>query len=146
MRTRLLVAACLALAHGSSHASIEWPVLYATRAVEFTEALVRECNSSFPDGAGGRRAAFIGWKSRNQAVATSAREFNIDRISKQDPKLDLKVMERDLDELQRSALSQASKARESWEDMCRKMNQWLMNEESDVERQVPDFMFSTEKK
>ncbi len=134
------IALALVLAHTVSYASIEWPVLYSMRAVGFTASLVRECNLAFPVAADARIAALARWQSRNEAIAVATRDFNLQRARRGSPQLDLAAMEAELDALEKSALSQAKRAGSEWQRMCTDMPRWLESEESDVARQVPDFM------
>jgi hypothetical protein len=140
MRARHIFPLLFLLAHVSSQANIEWPLLYSMRAVAFTENLVRECNTSFPNDAVKRQEAFVAWKSKNQETATKTRAFNIERLRKEIPQVDIPGFDRELDDIQMSAISQARGARDNWKMMCADMARWLSTEESNVERQLPDFM------
>jgi hypothetical protein len=140
MKIRYAVPVALLFVHTLLYANIEWPVLYSVRAVGFTESLIRECNVSFPGEASARLAAFEKWKVRNESVASKTRDFNIARVRKEDPKLSLDGFEKELDQLEKSAISQSVKSKTSWETMCKDMSRWLISEESDVAKQVPDFM------
>lgn len=141
MRLHLFIPIALLFAHMFAHANIEWPVLYSLRAVEFTEALVLKCNAAFPADAEQRQAAFLAWVTRNQTAAAATRKFNLERIRALEPKLEAREMELELDKLQKSALSQIERPTpESWGKLCKDMTGWLRSEDSDVSKQVPDFM------
>lgn len=139
MRCRLVVPLLFIWMHPASYANIEWPALFSFRPLEFMESLVRACDASFPAGAPARQIAFTSWRSRNQVAAARMREFTIARVLKSDPKIDPGSLEPELDRLQQSALSQASTDEASWGTVCEGMASWLKTEESDVERQVPEF-------
>jgi hypothetical protein len=139
-QTRFGVPAALAIAQAVSYASVEWPILYSLRAVGITESVVRECNLSFPIDAESRLAALARWKSRNESIAIATREFNIERVRRESPQLDLGGLDAQLDELEKSAISQVKRSAPDWQRMCADMPRWLESEESDVVHQVADFM------
>ena len=133
---RVVLFTCLLSTFGRANAQIEWPVLYATRAVKFTEALVFQCNASAPGEANSRLEAFRQWRIRNEDQATALQDFNMRRIRKDMAGLSLAEMELELDKLQETALSMASKDA----SMCADLKNWLSSEASEPRRQVTDFM------
>src|SRR5262245_61500848 len=133
-----LIAATVSLFATSAAASIEWSVLYALRAVEFTTALVNQCNADFPRQAEARLSALDGWKAKNEPTAKVVRAFNLARARAEGGPLSEESLERDLRGLEASALQQAGLG--GWARMCLEMPQWLSSEQSDVLRQLPPFM------
>mgnify|MGYP003578728393 CR=1 FL=1 len=133
---RFILLSLLLFTSSFAHAQIEWPVLYATRAVKFTEALVDQCNASAPGEASSRLEAFQRWRARNERQAAVLRAFNMERIRKDLAGLELAELELELDKLQNTALTAASKDA----TMCVELKNWLGRAESEPRRQVSGFM------
>ncbi len=120
----------------SANANIEWPVLYATRAVEFTTALVKQCNDDFPAQKNARLSGLEKWKVRNEASAKKIREALLLNMKAKEKDFDLAEFDSEMEKLERSALRQARTPPQAWEEMCVDMPKWLLSEDSDVQKQV----------
>ncbi len=131
---RAILLACLTFAPSLATANIEWPVLYAFRAVEFTTAQVEQCNQRYPAQAPDRSHALEVWRGKNASAASAARAFNLARTRSEDKNFDLLKLDQELMELEVSALRQIDR------ETCIEMSRWLLSEESDVLRQLPAFM------
>jgi len=131
---RHLLATILTVIAAPATANIEWPLLYAFRAVEFTTALVHHCNEDSPPQASTRLRALEAWKLKNESLAKATRDFNIARSRSEGQSVDLSELDRELKELEASALRQVGHT------TCSEMAGWLLSEESDLLRQLPHFM------
>jgi hypothetical protein len=131
---RAIPLALLTFVPSLATANIEWPVLYAFRAVEFTTAQVQQCNQRYPAQAPDRSKALEVWRGKNASDASAARAFNLARTRSEDKDFDLLRLEQELIELEVSALRQIDR------ETCMEINRWLLSEESDVLRQLPAFM------